>query len=216
MTKLNNATTWLLSIFDSNLPAPAKLIAAYLRTHMNDYQEIAFPAVGRIAAMTSQSERTVQRHLIQLCDTGWLSNQGVHPKYGTHQYLIITPVTESPPRSSVQIPPSQSHPSKPISKPITTTTRFKPPTLDELTDYCAEKSYTFDPEQFIAHYTTNGWKVGRNPMKNWKSACVTWQKKEKDNANTKRPNQPNKNTRRLSRGDEVRAAREAARQRAST
>jgi hypothetical protein len=33
-----------------------------------------------------------------------------------------------------------------------------------------------DPVKFHAHYTANGWKVGKNPMKNWKAAVVTWER----------------------------------------
>ena len=56
--------------------------------------------------------------------------------------------------------------------------KFTPPSLQEVKDYCAEKGYSFDPDRFIAHYTANGWRVGKNPMKDWKAACVTWQKGE--------------------------------------
>lgn len=69
-----------------------------------------------------------------------------------------------------------------------TSARFTPPTLDELKDYVWEKGYHFDPEAFMAYYESNGWKVGRNSMKNWKSACKTWearQKEDKRNANDK-------------------------------
>jgi len=53
---------------------------------------------------------------------------------------------------------------------------FTPPTLDELSAYVLQHKYSFDPEKFIAHYESNGWLVGKNKMKNWKAACVTWQK----------------------------------------
>lgn len=56
--------------------------------------------------------------------------------------------------------------------------RFTPPTLDQVREHCAEKGYTFDPEAFFAFYESKGWKVGRNPMKSWTAACVTWQKRE--------------------------------------
>lgn len=55
---------------------------------------------------------------------------------------------------------------------------FIKPTLEEIKTYCMEKSYTFDPEGFLAYYESNGWKVGKNPMKCWKSACVTFQKNQ--------------------------------------
>jgi hypothetical protein len=56
--------------------------------------------------------------------------------------------------------------------------RFAPPTVDEVRAYCAEKSYTFDPEAFHAFYESKSWKVGSAKMKCWKSSCVTWQKRE--------------------------------------
>ena len=57
--------------------------------------------------------------------------------------------------------------------------KVTPPTLDEVRSYVTEKGYTFDPEAFHAYYTTTGWKVGgKAPMKDWRAACVTWQKRE--------------------------------------
>ena len=56
--------------------------------------------------------------------------------------------------------------------------RFTPPTLEQVREHCSDKGYTFDPEAFYAFYESKGWKVGRNPMKSWTAACVTWQKRE--------------------------------------
>jgi hypothetical protein len=57
--------------------------------------------------------------------------------------------------------------------------RFKPPTLDEVRTHCKEKGYTFDPEAFHAFYESKGWRIGKEPMRKWKAACVTWQKRVK-------------------------------------
>ena len=69
-------------------------------------------------------------------------------------------------------------PTKEIGK---ITKRFIQPSLEEVRLYCLEKGYTFDAEVFIAHYTSNDWKVGKNKMKCWKSACTTWGKRESKN-----------------------------------
>lgn len=58
------------------------------------------------------------------------------------------------------------------------------PTVSEVAEYIAEKGYHFSAEAFVAFYDSNGWKVGRNPMRSWKSACVTWENNYK-----KQPNQ---------------------------
>ena len=61
--------------------------------------------------------------------------------------------------------------------------RFVKPTIQEIQAHILEKGYTFDAEAFYAFYESNGWKVGRNPMKNWKMACTTWAKNRNNNNN---------------------------------
>lgn len=62
--------------------------------------------------------------------------------------------------------------------------RFSTPTIDEVRAYCAEKGYTVDADRFVDYYTSNGWKVGKNPMKDWKAAVRTWNGKEQPNGKT--------------------------------
>ena len=61
--------------------------------------------------------------------------------------------------------------------------RFTPPTLEEVKDYEAQKGYTFSAEKFWGYYESNGWRVGKNPMKSWHGACVTWQGKQNEESN---------------------------------
>lgn len=63
---------------------------------------------------------------------------------------------------------------------------FSKPTLQEITEFCLVKNYTVDPETFFAHYESNGWVVGqaKAKMKCWKSAIVTWSKRERANNET--------------------------------
>lgn len=56
--------------------------------------------------------------------------------------------------------------------------RFKPPTTEEVQEYCNERGNGVDPEAFISFYQSKGWKVGNQPMKDWKAAVVTWEKRE--------------------------------------
>lgn len=57
--------------------------------------------------------------------------------------------------------------------------RFTPPTLDEVRAYCQERNSSVDPERFVDWYTANGWKVGKNPMKDWKAAVRSWEQRDK-------------------------------------
>lgn len=56
---------------------------------------------------------------------------------------------------------------------------FIPPTLEEVTAYCQERNNNVDPERWFNYYTSNGWKVGKNPMKDWKAAVRTWERDSK-------------------------------------
>lgn len=52
--------------------------------------------------------------------------------------------------------------------------RFVKPTVQELKEYIAANAISVDAERFFNYYEANGWKVGRNPMKDWKAALRTW------------------------------------------
>ena len=60
-------------------------------------------------------------------------------------------------------------------------TRFARPSLEEVQDYINEKGYSVNAEQFIDYYESNGWKVGKNSMKDWKAAVRTWEARNKNN-----------------------------------
>jgi hypothetical protein len=53
--------------------------------------------------------------------------------------------------------------------------KFIPPTIEEVDAYCKERGNGVDVKKWHAHYTANGWKVGKNPMKNWRAAVITWE-----------------------------------------
>lgn len=56
------------------------------------------------------------------------------------------------------------------------TKRFIKPTLEEVKAYCSDRHNNVNPERFIDYYESNGWKVGKNSMKDWKAAVRTWEK----------------------------------------
>ena len=64
--------------------------------------------------------------------------------------------------------------------------RFQKPTIEEIRQYCLEKGYNVDAEQFFNFYESKGWVVGKSPMKNWRAAVCTWNKREKEVPQRKR------------------------------
>lgn len=62
--------------------------------------------------------------------------------------------------------------------------RFSPPSVDDVRAYCTENGFRVDPDRFVDFYTSNGWRVGKNPMKDWKACVRSWERKEKQNGKT--------------------------------
>lgn len=59
-------------------------------------------------------------------------------------------------------------------------TKFIPPTQEEVIDYCNQKSLSVDPYYFYRYYTESDWHDAKGrPVKNWKQRMITW------NANAK-------------------------------
>ena len=54
--------------------------------------------------------------------------------------------------------------------------RFEKPTLSQITQYCLERNNNVNAEQFYDYYESNGWKVGKNAMKDWKACVRTWER----------------------------------------
>ena len=57
--------------------------------------------------------------------------------------------------------------------------RFIPPTVDMVSEYCLERNNSVDPEEFVDFYTSKGWLIGKNKMKDWKAAVRTWERSSK-------------------------------------
>lgn len=97
-----------------------------------------------------------------------------HKNQSTKYKVQSTKYTDS--IESIEIDASAS-PSPRASK------RFSPPELEEIEAYFAEKGGTAaQAERFRDFYESNGWKVGKNPMKSWKAAASGWMSRDKERA----------------------------------
>ena len=64
-------------------------------------------------------------------------------------------------------------------------TRFTPPSVDEVNDYCNQRNNLVDAETFIDFYQAKGWMVGKNKMKDWKACVRTWETNRKQRSKPK-------------------------------
>lgn len=72
-------------------------------------------------------------------------------------------------------PAQEIQPEKPKRK------NFVKPTVEEITDFCKEKKININVNKFFLHYESNGWHVGKSPMKSWKAAVQKWAENNFDN-----------------------------------
>jgi hypothetical protein len=54
--------------------------------------------------------------------------------------------------------------------------RFTPPTVEEVRSYCTERKNNVDAQRFVDYYSSNGWMVGKNKMKDWRAAVRNWER----------------------------------------
>lgn len=108
-------------------------------------------------------------------------NQMVSDDTGCYPTTTSTTTTTT---TSTTTSTSNREADKPPARP-----RFSPPSVGEVATYCREKGYTIDPGRFVDYYGSIGWKVGKNPMRDWKAAVRTWARK--DNTKPTTPEPPN-------------------------
>lgn len=95
----------------------------------------------------------------------------------------ITETAQNITEDNPKVKESKAKESKPIKKtPVgekKNASRFSAPTVDEVRAYAQEKGFSIDPEHFVDYYTSNGWRVGRNPMKDWRATVRTWASRDR-------------------------------------
>ena len=80
------------------------------------------------------------------------------------------------PRNPIQ---SESNPNTNASNAAAPTrARFVKPSVEEVATYCREKGYGIDAQHFVDYYDSNGWKVGKNPMQDWKATVRSWARRD--------------------------------------
>ena len=88
---------------------------------------------------------------------------------------IVTNRHES---SQIQVQVQDQIQVKSLKSSESVVTKFRAPTVEEVREYCYERENNVDPEHFVAYYESNGWKVGKNNMKDWKAAVRSWEQRD--------------------------------------
>jgi predicted phage replisome organizer len=156
-----------------------------------------------LSAITNTNVDTVRNaiklfaglHMIEVLDDGTLFMTQVEKMIGGETYWaerkreqrlekkldnVQLLSNESPtcPSKSKSIDKEQELYIEPYIKSEGKSTRFTPPTLEEVQAYCIERGNNVDAERFINFYSSKGWMVGKNKMKDWKAAVRNWEKRD--------------------------------------
>ncbi len=193
---LNDFNQWLET---NALPASSQLMFYKLLYVFNRAGWPEYVGVDnlRLMLMTdTKSEKTVIRARDKLVEAGFITykkgrkgtpNQYALCKKHCNNYSISDSVSASI-SDSVSASISDSHiKTKTKTKKLSPngesgrarSTRFTPPTLEEVTAYVRERGSSVDPQGFIDFYASKGWLVGKAPMKDWKAACRNAEKWER-------------------------------------
>jgi hypothetical protein len=181
-------------IFDKTLSDRARFVYVFMVCKPDDWNFYLEPMAREIG----YSVDTLRKYINELVASGWVvkgSQSNKNGTFGAVKYTIkATKISDTEnfrhgnnqPQINKDIKEIKTEIIKEKEDTIISSKkekRFVKPTIQEIQAHILEKGYTFDAEAFYAFYESNGWKVGKNPMKNWKMACTTWAKNRKNNNN---------------------------------
>ena len=167
--------------FSEEIPYNEQMLATITRTNVD--------------VVRSAIKIFTQLNMMEIFDDGTYYMNEVNKMLGHETYWAVQKRLQKEKREQLEVIGNfPTSPSKSIEKEIEldidkdikentkkkSTSSFVKPSLEEVKAYCEERKNGIDPEVFIAFYESNGWKVGKNPMKSWKSAMITWESRRKE------------------------------------
>lgn len=135
--------------------------------HLKETQEVAQSPYGKFSVFTVNNYNDYQ------CAG---TDEGKQRAQEGHSEGTLPNIKKNKEVKNTPYNPPQGDEGVSISK------RFVPPTPEEVNVYCRERNNGIDGSEFCDFYTSKGWKVGKNPMKDWKAAVRTWERSRKQNA----------------------------------
>lgn len=59
---------------------------------------------------------------------------------------------------------------------------FTKPTVEEINAYCRERGNSVDARCFFDHHEAVGWRIGNQPMRDWRASVRTWESRDEQRA----------------------------------
>lgn len=185
--KLTDFTVIRNSIFkDKTLSAKAKGMACQLLSLPPDWDY----SVRGLVTLFNDGEASIRSALSELEEHGYLRREQYREegKFSKSRYVITDmlksekPFVENPLADNPSAENHAQYNTKELNTKESNTKRyvFIKPAIEDIEDYINEKGYRVDAHKFYDYYESNGWKVGKNPMKDWKAAIRNWARNDYD------------------------------------
>lgn len=126
--------------------------------------------------MRSQIDRDIEKYNAKCA-----RNRENGEKGGGHSPPNAPERPQTPPKDKDKDKDKEKDKDKDISFPpngVKDSAHAHHPTVEEVAAYCRERGNRVDAERFVDFYASKGWKVGNQPMKDWKACVRTWERRE--------------------------------------
>lgn len=172
--------------YDPNLKDKAKLLYGEITALCNE-KGYCWATNEYFANLYGVSKTTISLLIKNLIEKGYINSQ-ISYKEGTKEILYrYLSIVNDPIKENLNTPIKENLKDNNtyINNTINNTynNKFIKPTIEDVKQYCLERNNNIDAENFVDYYNSNGWKVGKNPMKDWKAAIRTWEKRNKGGNN---------------------------------
>jgi len=177
--------------------AHEKLLLIVLADYHNEETGQCNPSLTRLAERALCARNTVTRALASLEEQGFLiRRRGTYER--STQYDLKIGQVHTGTRSTQELGPERcrvgpqeckgrsSGVPEPVSEPRKepVSKRFIPPTVEQVKKYCQSRDNRINASHFVDFYSSKGWMVGKNKMKDWEAAVRTWERNQ-ENSNGK-------------------------------
>lgn len=168
------------------LSSNAQCLYSYLLNKNNELGWIKEFTVSNmiVCGFTNLSRQALDRARNELKQKGYIDyKKGYSNQAGT--YVIVSFVTQNDTQSDTQDDTQGGHTLCTLNKLNKTKQNkkeniqrktFSKPTVEEVKAYCSERKNNVDAEKFCDFYESKGWKVGKEPMRDWKASVRTWER----------------------------------------
>ena len=168
--------------------------------------EVVWPSREMLSTRCGLPVTRISTITTQLCALGWLQKDGKGGFSKSTRYTVTVPTTITEPvtvTDSVTVTETvtrgvtETVTPMPVTKTVTRKeltnnrpleqtnkgkSRFTPPSLEDVTRYCAERKNKINPRDFIDYYSATNWHRGKTKISDWKACVRTWESRDKQDS----------------------------------